>query len=138
MHFQPVDHPPLIVGEPWGDTWERWYQEGYPRGVNLNDYFEIEPFDYEYGGLQTGLFPMWEEKIITETENEVIKIDQYGRKVKDFKGHTSMPEWLEFPVKTPEDLRRVINERLDPVSLDARWPVDWEEKKVEVKKEKFA
>ena len=46
--------------------------------------------------------------------------------MRDFKDHTSMPEWLDFPVKSPEDLRRVLDEHYQVEQLDQRFPADWE------------
>ena len=130
MAFEKVDHPPLLIDEPWGDTWARWYQEGYHEGVSLEEYFEITPtIDFENAGLNTGLYPGFPEKVISENENEIVKIDYYGRTVRDFKNNTTIPEWLEFPVKSPGDLERIIKEHFDPGLLHGRWPKDWEIKK---------
>jgi len=128
LRFQPVDHPPLRVDGPWPDTLQRWYREGLPRDVALHEYFGTEPMPLAYAGPDTGPFPPFTEKIIEEKDNEIIKIDRYGRTVRDFKDHTSMPEWLEFPVKCPEDLRRIMTERFDPDTIDERFPPDWERK----------
>jgi len=128
MRFEPVDHPPLRVDGPWPDTLERWYREGLPRGVDLNDYFGLERMPLAYVGPNTGMFPPFEEKVIEERGNEIIKLDTRGRTVRVFKDHTTMPEWLEFPVKGPDDLRRIMEERFDPDTLEARFPDDWEEK----------
>ena len=48
--------------------------------------------------------------------------DSYGRTVRDFKDHTSMPEWLEFPVKSADDLRRVLDEHYQIDDIDRRFP----------------
>ncbi|OIO37255.1 hypothetical protein COY52_08880 [Candidatus Desantisbacteria bacterium CG_4_10_14_0_8_um_filter_48_22] len=129
MHFEEVDRPPFLDEGIWPDTYQRWYQEGYPKGVSIEEYFEIEALKLEYAGLNTNLYPEVEERIISETEKEVTKIDRYGRKVRDFKDKTSMPEWLEFPVKEAQDLERIIEEYFDLTRIAERWPKDWEEKK---------
>ncbi len=33
IRFEDAGRPPLALDGPWADTWERWYSEGYPRGV---------------------------------------------------------------------------------------------------------
>lgn len=129
MKFEDVDRPPLRLDGPWADTWERWYSEGYPRGVDLYEYFGLEPLRFEYAGPNTNLYPGFQEKIISENENDVVKRDKSGRVVRDFKHSTSMPEWLDFPVKNADDLRRIIDEQFDISRMDERWPRDWEEKR---------
>ncbi|HOL21467.1 MAG TPA: uroporphyrinogen decarboxylase family protein [bacterium] len=128
MNFENVDHPPiephLII---WEDTLKRWHKEGYPEGADIFEYFGLEGLKFVYAGPDTGPYPHFEEKILSETESEVIKIDRYGRKIKDFKYSTTMPEWLEFPIKNKDDLERVIKERFDLSLLNERWPVDFSE-----------
>jgi len=130
MAFEKVDHPPLLLDGPWGDTWARWYREGYPKGVSLDEYFKVPPtIEFENASPNTGLYPGFPEKVVSENENEIITIDSYGRTLRDFKNSTSIPEWLEFPVKSPKDLEIIIKERFDPGLLRERWPKDWEVKK---------
>ena len=96
MRFQEVDHPPLLLDGPWPDTWERWDKEGYPKGVSIEDHFDVESLRFEYAGLNTNLYPQIPEKIIKETEDEIIKTDSYGRTVRDFRKNTTMPEWIRW------------------------------------------
>jgi uroporphyrinogen decarboxylase len=137
LNFEDVDHPPiephLII---WEDTLKRWYREGYPEGVDIFEYFGLERLRFVYAGLDTGPYPPFEEKVISETEDEVIKIDKYGRKIKDFKDATTMPEWLEFPIKNKYDLEMVIKERFDLSLLNERWPSDFSERIKGWKKER--
>lgn len=127
MTFQPVDRVPIFLRPIWPDTMTRWLTEGYPEGVDPNEYFEVEPVRTAYIGPHSGLYPKPEETILEETETTIIKIDKMGRTVRDFKDHTSMPEWIDFPVKTPADLERVINEHFDPAYLEERFPDNWQE-----------
>jgi hypothetical protein len=48
--------------------------------------------------------------------------------VRDFTDHTTLPEWIDFPVKTPADLQRVLDEHFDVSDIDARYGPAWEEK----------
>ncbi|MFN4226599.1 MAG: uroporphyrinogen decarboxylase family protein [Candidatus Ratteibacteria bacterium] len=128
LKFEKVDHPPILLDGPWHDTLKRWYKEGLPENVSLFEYFEVEELKFVYAGLNTNLYPPFEEKVIFENENEIIKIDTYGRKVRDFKNSTSMPEWIEFPVKDKKDLERVIKERFDLSLINERWGKDIEQK----------
>lgn len=128
MRYEKVDHPPFMPESPWRDTLERWHKEGLPVGTDYEEYLGIDTLKSEYAGLNTGLYPGFEEEIISENENEVIKRDTYGRIIRDFKEQTSMPEWLEFPVKEKKDLEKIIKEHFDLSRMEERWPKDWEEK----------
>ena len=136
LNFKEVDHPPLLLDGIWEDTLKRWYKEGLPEGINLYTYFEIEELKFVYAGLNTGPYPPFEEKILFENENEIIKIDIYGRKVRDFKNSTTMPEWIEFPVKNKDDLKRIIEEKFDLSFILERWGNDINEKINKWKNEK--
>ncbi|MHB9133576.1 MAG: uroporphyrinogen decarboxylase family protein [Armatimonadota bacterium] len=128
MRYQSVDHPPLHLVGPWADTMQRWYREGLPRDVDLNTYFGVKTLRVINLSPNTGVYPAYETRVLQEDETHRIFIDNYGRTVRDFVDHTSMPEWLDFPVKTPEDLRRAIDEHYRIDNLDDRFPADWEEK----------
>ncbi|KXA91480.1 hypothetical protein AKJ64_04720, partial [candidate division MSBL1 archaeon SCGC-AAA259E17] len=45
---------------------------------------------------------------------------------KELKDRETMPEWMEFPIKTRSDFRELSKERLDP-SNPERYPDNWEE-----------
>jgi uroporphyrinogen decarboxylase len=130
MNYQPVDRPPLHLTGPWGDTLERWYREGLPRGVDPNEYLglAVKPLRINNISGETALWPWFEEREVREDGQFRYFTDRWGRTVRDFKGHTSMPEWLEFPVKGREDLQRILDERFDLSDLDARYPPEWEQK----------
>lgn len=128
MNYQPVDHPPLHLTGPWGDTLERWYKEGLPRGVDPNEYLglAVTPVRTTNVSGQTSLWPWFEEETLEEDGDFRIFRDRSGRTVRDFRDHTSMPEWLDFPVKTPADLQRILDERFDLSDVDARFGPEWE------------
>jgi len=128
MKYQPCDHPPFYADGPWNTTLIEWEKQGLPKGVDLNAHFGLEPLRMVYAGLDTGPWPHFAQRVIEENDEVVIKIDAYGRTVRDYKKHTTMPEWLEFPVKNAADLRKVIDERYNPDLAASRWPADWEEK----------
>ncbi|OPZ86059.1 MAG: Uroporphyrinogen decarboxylase (URO-D) [bacterium ADurb.Bin429] len=128
MRYQPVDRRPLHLVGPWPDTLARWRREGLPAGTDPHAYLGVASMPTVNISPVTGLYPRYEERTIEETDTVRIYTDGYGRTVRDFKDHTSMPEWLDFPVKTPDDLRRVLNEHYQVDDLNARFPADWAEK----------
>lgn len=128
MRYQPVDRRPLHLVGPWPDTLTRWRREGLPADVDPHVFLGVASSPSVNISPNTGLYPCYEERTLEETETVRIFIDRYGRTVRDFKDHTSMPEWLDFPVKTPDDLRRALNEHYQIDDLDARFPADWAER----------
>ena len=128
LRYQPVDRRPLHLVGAWGDTLERWYGEGLPRGRDVNEYLGLQPVRVINVSPVTGVFPPFETKTICEDETTRVFVDSYGRTVRDFKDHTSMPEWLDFPVKSGDDLRRAIDEHFQVDPIDARFPPDWEDR----------
>lgn len=129
MHYQPVDRRPLHLVGPWADTLARWHREGLPAGVtDVHAHLGLQPLRVTNITPKAGLFPPFETRTVREDAETRVFIDGYGRTVLDFKNHTTMPEWLEFPVKNAADLRRLLDEHFDVANLDARFPADWADK----------
>lgn len=104
MRFEPVDHPPLSPGGPWATTLKRWEHEGLPKGADLNEYFGLERLAMRHVAFDHWLYPPFEEKILEETDDYVVKINVRGIKERNFRDGASMPEFLDYPIKGPEDL----------------------------------
>lgn len=130
LTLQPVDRPPLMPDGPWADTWARWHSEGLPEHVNsqaaLFEYLgaPCEPLTMEYCGVESLFHPWYKAEVLEETEEYVIRRRAEGVVLKEFRNTTTMPVWLDFPIKGPEDVRDLLN-RLDPDD-PTRWPEDWE------------
>ncbi|MDD5704810.1 MAG: uroporphyrinogen decarboxylase family protein [Kiritimatiellae bacterium] len=125
MHYEVVDRPPFIQASPWPDTWKRWYREGYPRGVEPGEFFGMDVFRWHDVNIDTFLIPPIEAAILEDHKDYVIRRDCFGATVKDFKEHTSMPQWLDYGVKTPADLDALL-ERLEWNDGKGRIPADWD------------
>jgi uroporphyrinogen decarboxylase len=127
MHFAPVDHPPFVLpGGPWGTTLRRWHKEGLPEGVGLDEFFGTEPVRFSHVGVETVLFPPFQEKVLEETDRFVVRVNNRGVKVRDFKDMSSMPEFLEYPIKGPVSLGW-LKKKLDwntPGRAKADWLAD--------------
>ena len=134
MRYQDVDRRPLYLVGIWGDTLARWHQEGLP------PYIKSEPDIHKYLGLETrsiglrnlngllGPYPKFEQRTISEDDEVRIFVDDYGRTVRDFRKHTTLPEWLEFPVKDRATLQRFLDEHYSVDDLDERFDQDWEQR----------
>ena len=122
---EPVDRVPYFcLFGPWGTTLERWHQEGLPAGQNWAAEFGFDP-GWATVPVNLGWCPEWEEEVIEDRGDSVIKRDQRrGIIVRDRKDHASMPEWLEYPVKTRDDWERFKAERFNPDD-PARFPANW-------------
>lgn len=126
MRFEAVDHPPLSgVGGPWPSTRRRWEQEGLPAGVDLAEYFGLEPERRAAVGIETLWHPPFKERILEETGDYIVKIDRHGVKVRNYKDEVSMPEHLAYPIRGPESLPW-LRERLD-WNTPGRIRPGWEE-----------
>lgn len=128
LNYRPVDRRPVYLAWAWFDTMARWHREGLPADVtDIHEYLGVVEYTYKVRNITpaAGIFPDYPVKVLREDEQFVYRTDRYGRTVKEFKDHSSFPEWLEFPVKSGAGLRRLMDEHFDVENLDARFPADW-------------
>lgn len=124
---EPIDHVPFGVGigwGPWGDTLERWKRESGDPELNPAALFGFE-CSFALPSLIHGIMPGFESKVIEETERYVIWQDGCGIIRRDLRDGSSMPEFLEYPVKTPGDWERLKSERLR-IDEPGRVVQDWD------------
>ena len=125
MHFEETDRPPFYewLGF-WQETLNRWRREGLPPDVSHDDYFGFDkregiPLDY-------GPIPSFVSRTVYEDERYIIT-ETRGAGLrwvsKSLKTGTSMPQFIEFGIKTPEDFER-IRDRYDPTDM-RRYPKNW-------------
>ncbi len=128
MKYEPVDHVPDMEFGGWEDLFEEWHEQGLPLEVKGNAEFD-EHFGLETlhgcGGV-TGLIPAFETEVLEEDETTRVVRDGNGIICRVRKHGSSIPQYLEFPVKNREDWER-IKFRLDPTN-PARIVSDWEER----------
>ena len=125
MRYADFDHPPLLSEGPWADTLVRWHAEGLAGDMSWRQYFGVKTFGITNHGFNHGLCPPFEEKVIEETDEHVISINAGGVKVRNLRHVTSMPEWLDFPVKDRKSFEEVL-ERFAP-RLEQRFPANFDE-----------
>jgi uroporphyrinogen decarboxylase len=129
MDYRAAPQRPFHLVGWWPDTLARWKREGLPADVrDVHAYLGLKPLRVVNVTGIAGVFPSFPEKTLEETETVRIFTDGYGRTVRDFKDHTSMPEWLDFAVKTPADLRRVLDGHFNVSDLNARYDAAWEKR----------
>ncbi len=113
---QTTDRAPFGVGlgfAPWGHTLERWRSESGIADLNPADYFG---YDRGFVGVpaEYGPLPHFERKVVHEDAEFITTTDFRGLTVRNLRDHSSMPEFLDYPVKTADDWRRYRSERLQP------------------------
>jgi len=103
------DRVPLMDA-PWEDTLTRWYAEGLPRDVPLEDYFG---FDIDEMSLDVS--PRCEQKLISQDDQWIIFKDRAGYTVKKAAGKSRTMLFLDHVTKDKaawEEVKRGF--RLDP------------------------
>jgi len=143
LRFEDCDRPPFMEYEgPWYETLLRWYTEGLPtpkltrgwefhyepiQSDSVGDYFGFErriqvPVDF-------GPIPRFVSRLVGETEEYNIIVDEMGVKKMVRKDRESMPQFFEFPVKNRDDWEE-MKKRFDPED-PRRYPKTWSEELIE-------
>lgn len=140
LKFQKTDRPfrweTVAV---WPSAIKKWHEQGLPANINCNDITNSEFYSH-YGMDKIGWLPfpgVWtvnpycpyfEFKILND-DGEHLTIQDYDGIIKmNLKkdADTSMPSFLEFPVKSKKDYYEKIKWRLD-YKTPERFPSDWQE-----------
>ena len=122
MNYKKPDRLPFyqFIGF-WPETINRWYGEGLPPGMSVSDYFGFDkreqiPLDY-------GPIPQFVPKTLHENERYRVEVRTNGITARVLKTNTSMPGFIDFPVKNRGDWERIRN-RYDPKD-PRRYPKTW-------------
>jgi hypothetical protein len=125
---RPVDRPPFPMWlgfSPWGQTLDRWRRESGIADLDVAEYFGLESF-FVGPPIEYGPFPRFETRVVAKNEEFVTSIDYRGITLRNRRDGASMPEWIDHPVKGPEDWQRYKRERLQgPVEERLRELGDW-------------
>ncbi|MGI6207405.1 MAG: uroporphyrinogen decarboxylase family protein [Anaerolineae bacterium] len=114
MHYQDVDRIPFWDFGFWTETLDAWYEQGLPRDVWLNTYFGMDR-QHEHFPINLGMIPKFDEQVIEDRGISEIVIDSQGVKLERRKDGSSIPHFLEFPVKDRASWEQV-KKRYDPSS----------------------
>lgn len=115
----------------WPETGSEWSQQGYEgpelgwHGEGLPERFgldELQRVDPWYGPV-----PDFAYEVIEEDERTKLYINHEGILMREFKerNDTSMPQFVKFPVETPDDFEPFAAERL-AVNADQRLSPEWQ------------
>ena len=106
----------------WPSTIKRWKEEGMPHDASFHgDHFGFDPFPslpFNIGFTDSPIFPVFEHTVLEIGDGwEIIRAENgIIMKVLSQDSDLSMPQFLEFPVKTRRDWDE-IQKRLDPGSV---------------------
>jgi len=126
-----TDRVPFIVQwGPWGDTIRRWKEEGMK---NDGDWHSLFNFDQRAigTGVNFSICPAFKFEILEDEGETIVFRDEQGVLKRDRKGVTTMPQFLEYPVrdwKTWEEHKW----RFDPDTPE-RFPADWDQRAKQLK-----
>ena len=123
-----IDRVPYGVGIgwwPWGETMDRWRAESGNPDLDLS-----EEFGYDLStaapDVRCGIWPCFNQLVLDQDDEFVVLRDEYGITKRTRRGGGSIPEFLDYPVKTPEDWETLKRERLivgDPSRICQDWNV---------------
>ena len=120
-----VDRLPFFLMQgTWPETLQRWRDEG----MESDDLSEVFGFDagFDYIPVNLGYYPMFEQKVISDDGKMRVRRNEYGITLEEKVGHSTIPNFIDYPVKTREDWETLKKERLDPNSPE-RFPDNWQE-----------
>jgi len=126
MRYEPIDRAPFrgAFGA-WPETMQRWREEG-SEAPNAPS-FQMDRWEWHGGWFFPN--PPFEREVVEEDEHTILYINREGILMRERKDlpHSSMPQFVRFPVETREDFRRFWQERMQP-DLSARIGPDWRER----------
>ncbi len=98
-----------FLDSPWEHTIRRWHREGLPEGVSWVDYFGLD----HTVGIHPDTGPRLPTEVLEETDDYVIRRNDWGATLKHFKTHNSTDEALDFTVKS-RDVWEQVKPRIRP------------------------
>jgi len=123
FHYQPVDRVPHYEFGYWKELYDEWHAQGLPATIRtelaLDTYFGLDR-RCTYSPRQD-LWPPFEEEVLEDRGDRQIIRDEEGVICEVRKDGSSIPHYLEFPIKGRDDWER-FKERLDPTD-PTRQPV---------------
>jgi len=123
-----TDRAPFFVWfsmKPWKETTERWLREGLDRAEDWNRLSGFDPGVTEIDRNLLGMYPGYDEATLEERESTLVIRDRLGVVKEVGKGYSSLPKYLEFPIKNRDDWEKMRAEQFDP-DVSGRFAENWE------------
>jgi hypothetical protein len=133
MHYQPRDRAPIADFGFWEETIVIWHEQGLPDDIYFDgsDNNTVEFFGMDFGidrtgiGVESGLFPAFEEKVIQDHGNRIILQQADGVIVERDRFMSSIPKPVSHSLKDRATWQKHFLPRLDPEN-PGRFPKDWD------------
>ena len=124
--FEDFDRCPMWEMGVWATTLERWKTEGWNGEEDFAVTYRCDP--RADVGLDFAMLPRFERKVLEDDGRVRLFVDERGVTCRELveRTETSMPHWLDFPVKDRASWER-MKERYDPHD-PRRYPADWEQR----------
>ena len=121
--FRKADRPPRWETPAfWPQAVREWVQQGgMPDGADPMEHYGIEPrpvLPGNTGFTYIPFVPPFEPALLEKNGAVEVRRDSQGRVFRTFEDGSSMPQWLRFPVESPQDWQRDVRARLDPAAHD--------------------
>jgi len=97
-----------------------WHGEGLAERFGLDELLRVDPW---YGPV-----PEFAYEVIEEDDRTKLYVNHEGILLRELKerADTSMPQFVKFPVETPEDFEKLAAERLR-LNVEERFPESWKQ-----------
>jgi hypothetical protein len=135
MQFQKTERPCHMEHGFWDETYARWSHEGLPKEVVLPELFFRSPLNDMFGYFDVSkiayvmveqyYIPAFEEVTISRTQTDRVFRSSRGVLLREKKGSVSVPQFLEYPIKSRADYD-ALRPRLTS-SPEKRYRDDWAE-----------
>lgn len=113
---RPVDRVPFGLSfgwSAWGETFDRWKRETGNPDLDVHRELDFDP-GFAQPQVHYGAWPEFEHQILSEDEQFIISRDFRGITMKNRRDGSSMPDFIDYPVKSADDWERYKAQRLDP------------------------
>jgi len=113
MHYKPVDRSVNMEFGYWEENYKEWdlfTENGITNEWEANTFFGFDPI----GGVggNTGMHPVFEHKVIEKRGDKIIIQNSEGLTAEVSEdGHSTIPHYIHSSINTPDDWKRVKEER---------------------------
>lgn len=124
---EPIDRVPFGIGigfQPWGDAMAKWRRASGDPNLDLAQRFGFDG-SFACPAVTYGFYPPFERQVLATDDRFITYRDERGITKRDRRDGASMPEFIDYPVKTPEDWERIKAERLR-IDEPGRITQDWD------------
>lgn len=138
MHYQPRDRSPLYDFNFWDETLPTWQAQSLPADINRSNAGFYFGLDQSLGsaqaavwhcGLQAGLLPGFEARILEDDGDVFTEVQYDGVIVRRQRSSVSIPMHVGHTLVDRDSWNHHYKPRLDP-DTPGRFPEDWEQRAV--------